>query len=480
MSDIIVLACVFVVTCGLAFCGRNKLAFFLCLVLISYNKFQFNGSGLFFMSFGANQSALMGLAAGYCTRRILSGKVALGQRQIPYARCLLWLLLSCVVSFSFYLFNGGSADISYFDYKTESTMVGFVLSQVFCFMVFIFTVMFVESIEDVMLYLTGFLISAMIFYIGWLEFGFSMNLPDFIAPVYSTSSFNTGYVYDRYPGLWADYELANEFAYIAGVISLVVLFSHAKKIQKAFALIVFSVSIPVAASTGTRSLLVMTLIFGGTTLLLYSLRRDIGAFRKISISAIVVLGTFVAVSVFMTDNTLQERVFKSIDSLPGALSLDFNETQKLANRNYIDTYEDILEIGGLFGAGPVMAWKVRGSDLVYHCLYYHIVIAFGLFGLLGFLAFWGKLMGDAVKRIMAKESVLVSVLLVALLVSLLADQTKINYWREPSHMCVYGFIYGLIGVFNVKRIAEKRMSIVWARRPAAMRPLIARVQDSAI
>lgn len=308
----------------------------------------------------------------------------------------------------------------------------------------------INSYNDFINYLLVFMSSALLLFISWLNYQFSFSIPKILQRRISEGGWS------RFSGFWGDYELTNEYLFIVMIFSLLILFKKNIRLEKKIiALVSFSASFPIAITTGTRSLFVMVLMF--VVIAFVSIQIIPTIKFKTKLLSVSFFGGFLLFGyiIFSNNFPLTDRLMETYNLYMSSSNINIDSFQLLINRNYTDTYQDIIFTGGYFGVGPFFVHFVGNSIfswMVYHSLYYHIIINFGLIGLGIYLFFFNNLLKDLLKQILLGQNQVFLIVLFSLIISLLFDQFKVNYFREPSHMLTYWFIFGVVAVINKKNI----------------------------
>ena len=424
---------IFAITFWCSISGRDKIGVSLSIFFLPYNLFSFRG-------FGFNIFAIMGFALGYILRNIVTHRRI--WQNLYYRSYIRLILISFGLSIFIVLVRQDYSDVSMFTLSVKSTSIRFIGTYIFCLLLYVIISNTTKSLEELLAYITAFIASSYYIFLSWVgSFISNIGLPDFLQMRHSAGS------YERFSGFWGDYELTNEYFFIVLILSIIIFFNRESKIyQKVISFGAIVISLPLAISTGTRSFLVMSSIFIIASFILYILRRRISITRKVSFALISIL-IMIFAYVFISRSYLFSKRLEGTLILAQSGSRDVYTLQKIVNRSYLDTYQDILEVGGPLGIGPVFVHTVRGDDMVYHCLYYALVIHFGIIGLIIYLAFFTKLLKDLYKNYKLQNNILY-IMLFCLLLSLLVDEIKINFMRQPSQMLIYWVLFAVITVVN--------------------------------
>jgi len=414
--------------------GRNKVGISLCLFFLPYNLFSIKGLGF-------NLFAIMGFESGYILRSVITHKSI--WQNLYYKSYFRLILLSFSLSIFIVFVRQDYSDVSGFGLiSVKSTSIIFISVYISCLLLYVIIYSTTKSLSELLTFITAFIVSSYYIFLSWVgSFIYNFGLPDFLQMRHS------GGGYERFSGFWGDYELTNEYFFIVLILSIITLSNKdSKRSQKILSLGAIIISLPLAVSTGTRSFLVMIALFIIISFILLIFRKNISIARKMSLtfaSIIIMIITYFLVS----RSYIFSKRFEQTLILAQSGSRNIYIFEKIVNRSYSDTYQDILEVGGLFGIGPVFVHNVRGLDMVYHCLYYSLVINFGIIGLIIYLAFFKKLLKDLYINYKSKSNILY-LMLFSLLLSLLVDEIKINFMRQASQILIYWFLFAIIAVVN--------------------------------
>jgi len=428
------LIAIFAITFWCGITDRNRIGILFCLFFLPYNVFAVKGHGF-------NAFAIMGLAFGYILKNFVAHRSSL--KGLYYKNYIRLILLSFALSIVVLLIRQDYSDVSWFGIESiKSTSLQFIGTYFLCFFLYIIISTKIKSLEELFAYITAFVASSYYIFISWAgSFASNIGLPNFLQMRHS------GGGYDRFSSFWGDYELTNEYFFIVLIFSIVVLFSKDSNIyQKVISLGAIIISLPLAVSTGTRSFLVMSFVFIIVSSIFYILRRKISITKKVSFT-IVSLLVIIFAHIFISRNILFSGRLEQALMFAQSGGRDIYTVEKIVNRSYLETYQDILEVGGPIGIGSVFVHSVRGSDMVYHCLYYALIIQFGVIGLIIYLTFFARLFKDLYRNYKL-ENKLLQLMLFCLLLSLLVDEIKINFMRQPSQMFIYWFLFAIITVVN--------------------------------
>ena len=435
----------FLITLLLTINGNIKQAIYLCLFLLPFD------SSVFFMKIiNTNGCAIAGLILGTMTSKPEYLRINF------YGKYLFSIII--LISFSiiniFFLQEDNSAlawDI-YFNVKSSS--IFFVTSIFLAISFYTILVNFIKDERDLINCMVSLILSVLYFFISFIgSYLYNLNLPIFLQYRISGGDIIAKVSKFRFAGFWADYELTNEFMFIIMGLSLWVLFNtKAEKIHKVISFISIIFSLAMSIGTGTRSFLVMLILFSSIITFVFLSSKNVAFSNKLIIGTIISLFSFFTVIAILNSDILYERTMETmenIDTFQSNQSLSSFETA--LNRNYSQSYAQILETGGVFGKGAFFVSSLNGDIMVYHCLYYQLIINFGIIGLIIFIVFFCKLIKDLFSNIKFRTQ---NSIIFALIISLLIDQIKINFFRENSHMLTYWVLFSFITVIN-KRINWK-------------------------
>jgi hypothetical protein len=438
----IALVFAFIFTFMMVLGNKVQLAIRLCIFLLPFETISKVGLGYNLMS-------IMGLLTGL----LLHYPYFLKIKAYPVFIRIFFLLL--IISFLIFTFKQPSiVDVEWENGPVGSTSFKFIIHYIVAILFFSVIVNSIKNIRDVLSYITTLILSTTYIFLNWISFIFRDLLFPFFLKYQSTKG-DSIYEQFRFAGLWGDYELTAEFLFFIFVLSLLIIIHKSSQIkQKRIAWFSLVVSFIMMISTGTRSSIILFIIFFGSFLIYTILKRHTPLGTKIVLSSISI--GFLITSLYVGTRYSEllgnkvlffrfENTIELASSMPNQQRMSAFE--QAINRNYSDTYLDILDVGGSFGTGPYFVQTVRGDDMVYHCLYYQLVINFGIVGLIIFIVFFVKLLRDLYKN-SRKTNNLIYLFFFLLLLTLMIDQIKISFVRENTEILIYWFFFALIASVN--------------------------------
>jgi hypothetical protein len=404
----------------------------LAIFLMPYNYFSLKGF------FGVNNAVVYGILFGnlliYAIRKnklVVINKII---RKFFYA-FFVSLMISVIV-----IFYGkvNYSEMYFYTMDVLDTTPFFIANLLTGPILFLLIVKDYQIKKDIMLYVKPFLLSFIYFFLSWCGFYLNISLPKFI----SYKMQGTGYT-TRFTGFWGDYELTAEIVFIYIILSILFNISHfAKNKLNLFTWFIILSSIFIGITTGTRSLIVLYILYFIVIIYYYVTFRGLNLIRRVFIVIVLSVLIFMAILFMMSDALFSSRINDTLNILKSLQNINLTGLQVALNRNYTDSYLDILEVGRFFGIGPVLVSTFRGSYMVYHNLYYHITLCFGLIGLIIYLFFIGYI---EIKAFIASKRLknIKIYMLFALIFVLHIDQIKIDYWRDSPTIQIYWYLFAL-------------------------------------
>lgn len=414
---------------------NDNFALKLCIFLMPYNLNSFKSF------FGVNNAVIYGLVIGTLLKYLIMKRrifVLDKTMKIFFLAFFIVFIISLIIMI---FGNIKYSEMYYYSLDVLSTTPFFIANLLTGPFLFLFILKDYQKNKDLNTIILPFLLSFIYFFITWLGFYFNLSLPSFI----SYKMQGVGYS-PRFTGLWGDYELTAELIFIYIIIAFIYYKENNKKIV--FPVLIILLSILVGITTRTRSLVMLF-----TLLLLFSIIyiifiTKITVLLRITIVFVISFFTFITILIIISDSLFASRLNDTLTIIKFLPNFDIETLQRVFNRNYTDTYFDILEVGGLFGIGPILVSTFRGSYMVYHNFYYHITLCFGLVGLLLYSFFVGYIQLKVFFLSIRNKNVIVY-LLFSLIFILHIDQMKIDYWRDSPTIQIYWYLFALAYSFII-------------------------------
>jgi len=176
--------------------------------------------------------------------------------------------------------------------------------------------------------------------------------------------------YLRFGALLGDYELIADYSLV--VIGLAIIL-YVKRRWTAVAATACLVSMAIGILSGTRSFIVVLLIFILLVGLLYVARLRLyhSLFKFTIVGALIVIAGLYAVDNFTPAEAILVRAVQSIEYLKEG------DIQAATNRNLLAALPDLVKTSGFLGMGAVTIYQIGNNGMVYHNLYYAIYANFG-------------------------------------------------------------------------------------------------------
>lgn len=425
---------------------NRKIALKFTLFLVPYNLFSYS------YLFGINNAAIYGLFMGNIVLLLMqkNNYFNINDKKIKYIFILFFI--SLVISVGIMIFGNVLYQQMFFYTRTvTSTTSYFILNLLTGPILFLLLANSIKELNELYDFIYIFLLSTTYLFVSWLGYYFNYKLPYFL----SYRMQGGGYV-PRFTGLWGDYELVAELCFIYIILSLAFILSKfTSRKRKNIVTLVLLLSILISLSTATRSLFFMSIIFFLIFFITYPFTRRLIIFNKVRIALVLVGVIFIVILSISTSDLFMSRLLETQNIIKSTNYIDFKSIGLLMNRNFIDTYYDIYEVGAILGVGPFMVSTFRGSWMVYHNLYYHIVLSFGLTGLIIYFLFLFSNMKKLL-QVAYRYSDSIYFLIFSLLLTLHIDQFKINYWRDSPTIQIYWFIFAIS--FLLAKIPSKTLN----------------------
>ncbi|MBM3210690.1 hypothetical protein FJZ33_00605 [Candidatus Poribacteria bacterium] len=152
-------------------------------------------------------------------------------------------------------------------------------------------------------------------------------------------------------------------------------------------------------------------------------------------------------SSFWIDSYMYER-FTSEWDWRTILSSPMNFLYYSGRQDLVLYFRDVLSLGGAFGVGPLIIHSVYNSNIVFHNLYYSVYISLGLFGLISILAFFFVVIRDLLGILGNKQTNTISIILIAIIITLLIDGLKVTFLRSPQMVYIFWFVFAMSVSFS--------------------------------
>jgi hypothetical protein len=423
---------------------RNEnLAIAICLFMLPYNVISYRSIGL-------NAFLISGLFIGAIIKR---KTIEVPFKGFFYCFAILLFISAFLPSLKNYEFDR-RIDFDE-NFSLESINRNVIKYTVYFYLGYRLILMIIDNtknIKNLLYFITSFNLCTLYFFIPYVgSYQYHLNLPTFINELDSTGNTIHGFANARrFSGFWGDYELTNELMFIVASLSFFVFINpHVTKKQKIFSLITGILAIIMALGTGTRSLIIMFAILAFLYMSMQFSFTKISIFKKITLLTLPIL-MYLGFNYLVVNSTIQVfNRFSDISQSYEAASSSNTAFDNLMERNYSQTYMDILEIGGLYGTGLIVIYSINGYNTVFHCLYYQLILNFGILGLIATLILIFQIGIRLLSQILKFKNSS-HMLMLSLFVSLLTDQFKINLLRQSSHILTFLFLIAIMIVLIFK------------------------------
>jgi len=148
---------------------------------------------------------------------------------------------------------------------------------------------------------------------------------------------------------------------------------------------------------------------------------------------------------YLHDYFILQRYSQLQDKYTGDLTL-YGIAYLIGRQGIFDNFYEVISSGRFLGVGPLTVWKIAGSDIPFHNLFYSIYLSFGLIGFSIFFSFYGRYI-HLLWKIYRKNSGLfknTALSLLLLLIILLIEQLKVSTFRISYGIFQYWTLIALI------------------------------------
>jgi hypothetical protein len=266
--------------------------------------------------------------------------------------------------------------------------------------------------------------------------GFGNALPSFLG----VNTVYTEMGLERFAGLLNDYELIVDYALFIMAFGLVSMINGKHVTLSFFAILC---ALLIGLFSGTRSFFVSGSIFifllGLFTLLKHGFSRQLLYFVLLVSAGAILVG--LAAAHIIPADVIFDRFYASL--------LDFKTGHyaDAMNRPILEALPIILNSAGFLGNGSVLIWKINGDWTVSHNGYLAVYASYGIAGIMFLsylLACSGYKLITILRRTSDRSLSNTAAVLLALLLSLMAQQVKISAMRMLGTLLLYSFLFVLI------------------------------------
>ncbi len=418
---------------------KSKAGLSLLIFLIPFEGITIRG-------FAPTVFCMFGYFFGYCFNKSKNHESA--WNNVHYRKYLSLIIFSLLLSLFALVFkeNYSELNLGFGIYSVMPGLKKYMVNIVSCIMLYIIMTNEVRSHQDILRCIWAFVLSLSYVFISWIgSFVYNLGLPTFLQTRYAGEGMTYGWLH-RFAGFRGEYGLMSEYFLIIMALSLVLIFSvRGSQHKRLISLIVVIVAVPMAISTGTRTFMVMLLLFTILSVFFLLLKSKLSMSKKIFMLFMIPVA-FAGIFYQLRGTYLLERI-EGIAALGQSTSYSASSIDILLNRPYSTTFRDIIEVGGLIGIGPIYVIGVRGNNMSTHSLYFDLIVKFGIIGLIIYFVFYFKLLQGLYKKIRLKNSI-PAIILFSLLLPLLIGEYARSYQNQTSFMLMYWFLFAIIACVN--------------------------------
>jgi hypothetical protein len=444
--------------------------------------------------FGASLSFLSISVFSLVLGCVLSRKLAISDiSKVEYGRHLLFILIAIGLSSLFLTAEGIPDTIKFLALNSFNASSNYITSLISAMLFYVILVTDMRSRSRIQLFILTFIAS--LYFMTFILFVnniINIPLPNAMLP---TSVVGEGYEADKVIQLSQD---AADEAYFSGYIGFVENFA-----EYLFFIYALSFFILSSAKTGRLSKSTKLFCIGAILQVLYymiptankTLPILLGLFTFIyfitikgyrykimaicsvlvSYAAYTYLENMLASTFLMQRMALISERYYKMSAEVNFYSL----TMLLGRTDMIPYFSEIIKTGGIFGIGPVVTWKIHGSDIAYHNLYYSLYLSFGFVGFIAFITLPFRIAFNLFRFVIQStlEDRQVKILLI-LFIIVLIDQIKVSAMRIPFGIFAFAFLLALSVVITKFKALNTMKPILSQIKPA--RTTTSKLLDSCI
>lgn len=269
-------------------------------------------------------------------------------------------------------------------------------------------------------------------------------LPSFLANIADTR-----YSY-RFYGLLGGYESIVDYSLMVMAYSLIFL------IQKKYSILSI-ISIVLATTigllSGTRSFFIVSGLFI-FFIWLVNITQKQGLKENIKVVLIIFLAVISIKTIiqnYVPIDLIFERFNKSL------YLLKKGQFEQASGRRWSESIPNIIKQAGILGNGSLVIYSIYNDNMVTHSLYSAIYVKYGVFGLSVLLHLIIKFLKKAYlisKNALNQKIRSISIIYLALLLSLFIQQIKISGLRSISIILMYAFMF--LNIYFLEVIHERK------------------------
>jgi len=249
----------------------------------------------------------------------------------------------------------------------------------------------------------------------------------------------------RFCGLFGGYELFIDYIMIVITFSLWFILKRKYVLLSYITLII---SLFLAILTGTRSFIVVFIIFVFVYVLLAFIKseRKIKNFLRV---IMIFIFLFIMFEYFTPEIFISTLSFRSQETLN---YIGFENIEKVSNRDWSEAFPIVINQGGVLGHGAFLSTEFFDHYMIPHCLYFDIYSKFGILGILCLIILFINILKISL-NIWKNDRIRISgkSLFPALLIALFVQQIKISSLRYIHTILIYAFLFIVIySLYNIQ------------------------------
>ena len=277
---------------------------------------------------------------------------------------------------------------------------------------------------------------------------FNLKVLSFLPSVFKSGVFVMDSNFQRYNGLFGDYELIVDYCMVVIAFSLILINNDFKILP----IVTFLLAIFVGFASGTRSFLIILLIFFSVFYFSKIIILKEGGKFIITIISIMffLLFTFIIwedkLVYFFSQLSIVQRGLETLSLLRTTSNFD-----TLANRDYVDAFKLIFTNLNPLGYGPFEFNVVLGNGMFSHNVFFAAYVKYGIIGVFLLFFVFYKSVKFLIHEINLKYNRIYtyeSIVFLALVISLFFQEIKISALRTVNSMLIYLLLFVII--FNQK------------------------------
>ncbi len=452
MSNLLVYIIVSIIFFLYGFSSKYKTGLRLIIFLLPFSSIEL-------FQWNVSLSIVSLLIISYATGYVFSGKGTFDKLSlIPFRiHILLFCLLVFLSAFSLIIFELNPNIEIIQDTVTENA-TNYLTSTFMAIILYALIVTNTSRNEDLLACMRSFSYSLLfLFIIVILNDMSSINLPSFLKPItvldlpggqlqvrsdISLFSFNT-----YFAGFHGYVENFAEYLFVTFVLSFIISFHYKRFTVHYFvALSALSISLSFAVIAASKAYPIMVGIF---LLLTVFLLRRFNSRIILLVFSIIVISYFYIFN-YLSDMFISTRFFALYQKYTGEKTL-YSLTALISRPDIVYYFLDIIRNAGILGVGPITVWKISGSDIPFHNLFYSIYLSLGPLGFIALFSLYIRYIALSMHTYINsrgpwKNTALSFLLLLSIL---LLEQIKVSSFRISYGIFQFWTLLGLIASLSV-------------------------------